>query len=80
MRMRSKEEHVAELEKTEDQSRPTNIQNKQKGFLVLFGKKKKVKKVSEKVRKSPGHIAIVVAILTEEGREGGRAGGRAGGR
>ncbi len=69
MRMRSKEEHVAELEKTEYQSRPTNIQNKQKGFLVLFGKNR-VKKVSEKVRKSPGHIAIVVAILMEEGRAG----------
>jgi hypothetical protein len=69
VRMRSKEEHVAELEKTEYRSRPINIQNKQKGILVLFGKTR-VKKASEKVRKSPGHIAIVVAILTEEGRAG----------
>jgi hypothetical protein len=72
VRMRSKEEHVAELEKTEYRSRPINIQNKQKGILVLFGKTR-VKKASEKVRKSPGHIAIVVAILTEEGQAGGRA-------
>jgi len=70
VRMRSKEEHVAELEKTEYRSRPINIQNKQKGILVLFGKTR-VKKASEKVRKSPGHIAIVVAILKEEeGRAG----------
>jgi hypothetical protein len=74
--MRSKEEHVAELEKTEYQSRPTDQYPKQTKRIFSFIWKNRVKKVSEKARKSPGHIAIVVAILTEEGRAGGRAGGR----